>query len=71
MKQHGKSNDLIQRVKDDPYFDPIKGQLDSLLEPSTFVGRAPAQVKDFLRKEVAPVLTKYQDKMDEGAELKI
>lgn len=71
VKQHGKENDLIQRVRDDPYFDPIKGQLDSLLDPSTFVGRAPAQVKEFVDKEVKPALAKYEGKMNEGAELKI
>ena len=41
MKQLGLDNDLIERVRADPYFDPIKGQLDALLDPKTFVGRAP------------------------------
>lgn len=56
VKQLGLENDLIERVKRDPYFDPIKDQLDSLLDPKSFVGRAPEQVERFLREWVDPVL---------------
>ncbi|KAI2666491.1 Adenylosuccinate lyase [Labeo rohita] len=44
VKQEGGDNDLIDRVKADPYFTPILGQLDALLDPKTFIGRAPQQV---------------------------
>uniref|UniRef100_A0AAY4AT27 Adenylosuccinate lyase n=1 Tax=Denticeps clupeoides TaxID=299321 RepID=A0AAY4AT27_9TELE len=44
VKQEGGDNDLLARVQADPYFTPILGQLDSLLDPKTFVGRAPQQV---------------------------
>lgn len=60
MKQHGLDNDLIDRIKRDPYFEPIIGQLDDLLNPSTFVGRAPEQVLEFIKEEVQPVLEKYK-----------
>ena len=56
MKQLGLDNDLIERVRADPYFDPIKGQLDALLDPKTFVGRAPEQVDKFLADWVRPAL---------------
>lgn len=56
MKQLGLENDLIDRVRADPYFDPIKGQLNALLEPSTFIGRAPEQVDRFLAEWVRPAL---------------
>ena len=39
-----------------PIFDPIKGQLDALLDPKTFVGRAPEQVDKFLADWVRPAL---------------
>lgn len=60
VKQHGLDNDLIDRIKMDPYFEPIIGQLDDLLNPSTFVGRAPEQVLEFIKNEVHPVLEKYE-----------
>ena len=49
-------NDLIERIRDDPYFDSIKKDLDTLLDPSSFIGRAPEQVDAFLKKWVQPAL---------------
>ncbi|XP_068632245.1 adenylosuccinate lyase [Battus philenor] len=60
VKQYGKDNDLIERVKKDPYFAPIISQLDSILDASTFIGRAPEQVTDFLTEEVNPLLSEYE-----------
>lgn len=45
---NGEDNDLIDRIKKCAYFAPIHNQLDSILDPSTFVGRAPQQVILFL-----------------------
>lgn len=56
VKQLGLENDLIDRVRKDPYFDPIKGDLDSLLDPTSFIGRAPEQVDKFLKEWVEPAL---------------
>jgi len=56
VKQLGLENDLIERIRNDAYFDSIKKDLDSLLEPSSFVGRAPEQVDAFLKIWVKPVL---------------
>ncbi|XP_042699453.2 adenylosuccinate lyase isoform X2 [Chrysemys picta bellii] len=43
VKQEGGDNDLIARIRADPYFSPIQGQLESLLEPTSFTGRASQQ----------------------------
>ncbi|THH16222.1 hypothetical protein EW146_g4380 [Bondarzewia mesenterica] len=56
VKQLGLDNDLIERVRKDAYFDPIKNELDALLNPKTFVGRAPEQVDKFLKEWVEPAL---------------
>lgn len=56
MKQLGLENDLIERIRADAYFDPIKGDLDALLDPASFIGRAPEQVDSFLAKWVQPAL---------------
>ncbi|KIY48552.1 Adenylosuccinate lyase [Fistulina hepatica ATCC 64428] len=56
VKQRGLENDLIERIRRDPYFDPIKGELESLLDPASFIGRAPEQVDTFLKKWVEPAL---------------
>ena len=56
VKQLGLENDLIERIRNDVYFDSIKKELDALLDPSSFVGRAPEQVDAFLKNWVRPVL---------------
>uniref|UniRef100_A0A8C4VK67 Adenylosuccinate lyase n=1 Tax=Gopherus evgoodei TaxID=1825980 RepID=A0A8C4VK67_9SAUR len=45
VKQEGGDNDLIARIRADPYFSPIHGQLESLLESTSFTGRASQQVR--------------------------
>ena len=71
VKQKGLDNDLVQRVRNDPYFKPILNQLDSLLDPKTFVGRAPDQVVEFIKEEVNPILEKYKDIKISSVELNI
>lgn len=45
VKQEGGDNDLMSRIRSDPYFSPIHGQLQLLLRPSSFIGCAPQQVR--------------------------
>ncbi|XP_069509020.1 adenylosuccinate lyase isoform X2 [Ambystoma mexicanum] len=71
VKQGGGDNDLIARIRADPYFTPILGQLDSLLDPKTFTGRAPQQVAHFLKEEVYPMLASYQGMIDVKVELEL
>ena len=44
VKQHGRDNDLLERIKRTSFFEPIIPQLDELLRPETFVGRYVANV---------------------------
>lgn len=59
VKQEGRDNDLIERIRRDEYFRPIRDQINSLMNPETFVGRAPSQVLQFVEREVEPALLKY------------
>ncbi|XP_055335779.1 adenylosuccinate lyase-like [Paramacrobiotus metropolitanus] len=59
VKQEGKDNDLLQRIRNDAYFAKIHQQLDDLMNPKAFTGRAEQQVKEFLDLEVRPVLNAY------------
>lgn len=71
VKQEGLDNDLVSRLREAEYFAPVHGRLDSLLDPSSFTGRAEQQVAQFLSEEVAPVLARYQGQLEGSAELKI
>lgn len=61
VKEQGGENDLIDRVKKEKYFEPVWAQLDTLLDPKTFVGRAPEQVDGFVRDWVEPALKPYAE----------
>jgi len=71
VKELGKSNDLIERIKSDPVFSPIHGELESLLDPASFIGRAPELVQHFLDREVEPALNVWKDQLGLSAELKV
>ncbi|KAJ3050985.1 adenylosuccinase ade13 [Rhizoclosmatium hyalinum] len=60
VKDEGGENDLIERIKKTPYFAKLVPHLDELLDPSTFIGRAPQQVESFIKKEVEPALKPYR-----------
>lgn len=45
VKGEGKANDLLDRVAADPAFAPVHDQLQSLIDPSLFIGRSPEQVR--------------------------
>ena len=60
VKEFGKENDLIERVKKDEFFKPIHDELDKLLEPSSFIGRAPEQVDKFVVDWVKPALAPHE-----------
>ncbi|KAL7266860.1 adenylosuccinase ade13 [Rhizina undulata] len=68
VKMEGKDNDLIERIKKDEFFKPIWGEIDALMDPKTFVGRAPEQVVSFVNKEVKQALEPWKDLLTEEAE---
>ncbi|KAA1073473.1 adenylosuccinase ade13 [Puccinia graminis f. sp. tritici] len=61
IKEEGGDNDLIERIQNDPFFEPVHSKLDQLLDPKTFVGRAPEQVDHFIKNWVTPALAPYQE----------
>jgi adenylosuccinate lyase len=71
VKQEGLDNDLIARIRGDAFFSPIHSQLDQLLDPRTFVGRAPEQVTRFLAEELRPALTPYAAELGGRSELQV
>lgn len=60
VKQEGGDNDLIERIKSTEYFKPIWNELDTLLDPKTFVGRAPEQTEKFVKNDVANALKPFE-----------
>ena len=56
VKGEGKPNDLMERIAKDPLFAAVHDDLERLVDPILFVGRAPEQVDEFLTEEIDPVL---------------
>ncbi len=71
VKVHGRDNDLIARIRADRFFAPIVGDLDRLLDPASFIGRAPEQVDRFLAAEVRPALALYGDAIGGSSSLSV
>ena len=71
VKQGDGVNDLLERIAGDATFGVTLEDLQSVLEPRRYVGRAPEQTREFLASEVAPVLEKYQDDLGYQAEINV
>lgn len=54
VKIDGKDNDLIDLIKGDTMFAPVRDRLGEILDAKKFIGRAPAQVEEFLSGEIDP-----------------
>jgi len=69
VKGEGKPNDLLERIKGDEAFSSL--DVDALLDPSAFVGRAPQQVDEFIAAHVAPVRARHAAQLGQGGELNV
>ncbi|MFA5863094.1 MAG: adenylosuccinate lyase [Phycisphaerae bacterium] len=69
VKQFGRPNDLIQRIKNDPDFNNIN--VDKLMDPKHFVGRAPRQVDEFIRTCIQSIRTRYRKELNLTGQVKV
>jgi adenylosuccinate lyase len=69
VKQAGKPNDLIDRLKSDPAFRKVDFKI--ALDPKNYIGRAPQQVDEFIRDIVAPIRRKYRRELGRRVELNV
>jgi adenylosuccinate lyase len=56
MKEEGADADLLERIAGDDAFGMDRAELDGMVDPARFVGRAPQQVARFLDDHVTPAL---------------
>jgi len=69
VKQLGKPNDLIARLKADEAFGDVN--FGKVLKPKAYIGRAPEQVNEFLKEVVTPVRRKYREELNRKVELNV
>lgn len=71
VKQEGGKNDLMERIAKEPMFGMSIEELQSILDPKNFVGRAPQQVEEYITGQVMPVLEENKDSLIADAELTV
>lgn len=69
VKVEGKENNLAELIANDSSFGLTRAEIDAVMKPENFVGRAPQQVEDFLNDYVKPVLEANKDLL--GVEVEI
>ena len=71
VKEEGGENDLLERIANDPAFGVTLDELEAILDPAKYVGRAPEQTTDFIKEVVEPAIAPYNDIQDEKAEITV
>ena len=56
VKQLGLENDLISRIAADPSFGLSRREIEEILAPEQYTGRAPEQTEEFVRDKIQPLL---------------
>lgn len=71
VKEEGKENDLLERIAADPSFGMTIEQLEAIMEPKNFVGRAPQQTEEFVKEVIQPILEENKDLLGLTAEITV
>jgi adenylosuccinate lyase len=61
LHEEGGVADLFDRLRQDPAFDRVAGEIDAVADPARYVGRAPEQVDSFLAEHVEPRLAEHAE----------
>jgi adenylosuccinate lyase len=69
VKQHGKPNDLLERLSADAAFAQVN--LGDVMDPARFTGLAPRQTRRFVAEQIEPVRQRYAKELAGEVELKV
>lgn len=69
VKEDGLENDLLDRICGDPDFKLGRSELEGVLDPSAFTGRAPQQVEEYINEVVNPIIKANKLILGENVEL--
>jgi adenylosuccinate lyase len=71
IKEEGGENDLLGRIAGDPIFGVTLEELNAIVSPEKYVGRAPQQTEDFISEVVKPAIEAYDYIPVEKAEINL
>ena len=71
VKEEGQPNTLIDMICADPDFGVTKEEVEKILDPINFVGRAPKQTEEFLTGIIDPLLKENREFLGERVQLSV
>lgn len=71
VKVEGGENDLLERIAADEAFGVTLEELEKILKPENYTGRAKEQTEDFLNECIKPVLENYADVESDEPEINV
>ena len=71
VKVEGGENDLLERIAADEAFGVTLEELEKILKPENYTGRAKEQTEDFLYECIKPVLERYADVESDKPEINV
>lgn len=71
VKEEGGENDLLQRIAADEAFGVTLEELEAILQPEKYTGRAKEQTEEFLANEVKEALAPYENIETEKPEINV
>ncbi len=69
--KEGQENPFLGLIASDSAFDLKKEELENILDPKRFIGRAPQQVEEFLEEELYPALEPYRDNLNLKSQVRV
>jgi adenylosuccinate lyase len=69
VKKLGRPNDLVGRLRADVAFAKI--DFEKILDPQSYIGRAPQQVDEFIGAVLAPIRRRYRKELNKKVELNV
>ena len=71
VKKYGNENNLVELIACDSAFGMTREEIEALLDPKNFVGRAPEQTAEFLAEQIHPILDANKDILGVKAEINV
>ena len=71
VKAEGKENNLIDLIRADEMFAPVRDRLGEILDAKKFIGRSPEQVEEFLSEEIDQILAAHAAELGESGEVRV
>lgn len=71
VKEHGKPNDLLERIASDENFKLSITEIQGLLDPKAFIGRSSQQVCEFIEEFIIPIFNNNKEDFEIEVQLKV